>query len=554
MQKFLVTLLLVLAGPALAQVKPSQPVAPLNNPEFGGTVKVDRLQIQGLGSTGPISDMSFNAPFEGSRPVSLKDRIPAINARDCGAVPNTDIDQAPAINTCLQRAFEQRRPFEIEKGYYGVGQSGVAADGRPYALLSKAVTMYGVGSNTTDTVIYPLASVANNVDILRIEAPANLGENFSLSDIMINPGVTGSLRGGVGIFMVNLEQGNLSMVSVDNMRVTRGNDYSLYIKGVPSALTPQGAFANSRVTRSVFDDGVKGEGLGDSILWQGVAFRNHSTARAAVDYGVTNFNPDFPAGLANLASVQTFDNCNFGSLGPIAILRNGRHYVFRNPNMEIGNESGATGGENNVMLDVRGDVGPIARVEIQGGQMGLFGDGTARKMIRLGRVQNFRIAGTTMASGLAPGLTTGIDITSDATDTSIYALRTNGNNFASFITDNGVGTMGVRKVLPLATGMTAASGLQAPSFIKDETGLVRLYGTVETGSTAGPVLLATLPPGFRPAVAYRLGVILTGATVTTLDVFTDGRINYNGPANQQVNLNGVSYQNNPTNVEAQQNH
>lgn len=51
-------ILIALTAPLAAQVKPSQPVAPLNNPKFNGTVKTDTLQILGSGSTGDGSGFS----------------------------------------------------------------------------------------------------------------------------------------------------------------------------------------------------------------------------------------------------------------------------------------------------------------------------------------------------------------------------------------------------------------------------------------------------------------------------------------------------------------
>lgn len=51
-------ILLASTAPLSAQVKPSKPVAPLNNPKFNGTVKADTIQILGSGSTGDASGLT----------------------------------------------------------------------------------------------------------------------------------------------------------------------------------------------------------------------------------------------------------------------------------------------------------------------------------------------------------------------------------------------------------------------------------------------------------------------------------------------------------------
>ncbi|CAO4192098.1 hypothetical protein [Methylorubrum extorquens] len=511
------------------------------------SITPDTLQILGHGSTGDASALTATVPLTGGTPVALSNLLPALYGRNFGALPNTGLDMTAALNRALSQAFESRRPLVLERGYYGVTQSGVGSDNRPYALLSKAVDLIGLGANAIDTVIYPLAGTANNVDILRVEAPANLGENFSLRNFMIDPSRSGTKYGGVGIYMVNLEGGNLSKALIENIRVKPGNDYSLYIKGTPTVATPQGAMANSQILRSMFDDGIKGEGVGDNVLWSSVVFRTSSTTRAAVEYTVTNYNPNFPSGIANLASIQVFENCNFGSLGPAILLHNGRHYVFENSNIEIGNEAMATGGLNGAMIDARGDVGPIVRVEFKGGHMGIFGSTTtATKFFRIDNVQNFVADGATLSMGRPGAVGVGFDITANARDTVIRAVRTNNPAaFASFVNDNGIGTMGVRKALPLVNGVTnVGGGVEAAGFTKTEDGFIRMYGVVSPGP-GSPKVIAHLPPGFRPSETKRIGIVLQSGKVSNVELYGDGSVFYAGSTNEPISLNSIVFQNDP---------
>lgn len=148
----LTSAVLLATPPALSQVKPSQPVAPLNNPKFNGTVKADTLQILGSGSTGVVSSMQAGPPGVVAR--SLSERLSeTLNVLDYGVKCDGVTDDAPAIRIIFQNATGKRILFPsgrtcrissfVNPGYPGnqaaifvTGQTDFTVDARNVTFAS----------------------------------------------------------------------------------------------------------------------------------------------------------------------------------------------------------------------------------------------------------------------------------------------------------------------------------------------------------------------------------------------------------------------------------
>lgn len=95
-----------------------------------------------------------------------------------------------------------------------------------------------------------------------------------------------------------------------------------------------------------------------------------------------------------------------------------------------------------------------------------------------------------------------IIIENDCQDVRIGPNAYNGSG--PYVSDSGVGTMGVIKPATLQNGWVAyGAGDESLQFIKSESGLVTLYGAIKDGTSTNGTEVCELPAGFRPAKIVR---------------------------------------------------
>jgi hypothetical protein len=91
------------------------------------------------------------------------------------------------------------------------------------------------------------------------------------------------------------------------------------------------------------------------------------------------------------------------------------------------------------------------------------------------------------------------------------------------------------------------SGYQQPAIIKDASGEVRLYGTIEGGTTSASTSIATMPVGFRPAQKETCVIAVENGsgtvTASMVEISTAGEITLLStvPTNAKLTLNGIRY-------------
>lgn len=494
----------------------------------------------------------LTAPYEGAAPVYIKDLLSIwLPVRKFGARGDAT-DQTDKLNRMFEAAYADSKMPLFERGSYGVRQGGVASDGTPYCLLNKGTSMRGVDAGNDSVMIFPMAGTPANADILRVEERSN-SEFLEIADLMVAPDAAAGIRprGGIGLRLVGRPGANCSLFKISRCYITPGNNYSVLTQNLPAEGNQQGQPSNALFAECYFGGGFKGVGLGDSNLWFKCVFRSNSPDRNCLDLTMTNYNPNWPNGIANLSSVQHILDCNFGGLGSCIVLHNGRHIVIENPNAELGNQPGSTGGVNRTLLDVSGDVGGIVEVKINGGQLAVFGDSSAESLVRLGNVQGVEIGGgVTLAAGKVSGrLAKGIDITAGASEVVLDRYGVNDpNSFGQIIHDRGVGTRGIEKTLALTPEYRSLqSGFELAGFIKDRSGRVHLCGEiVPPQNSVTSAVIGILPPDFRPANTQTFGVCACSGSRTEmipLQILSTGEVVYKGRNSNvpQFTLSGISF-------------
>lgn len=142
MFRILLVALLAATTPALAQVKPSQPVAPLNSPKFNGTVQTDKLQILGSGSIGDGSLFCTVAPWSSRCREAAETRLDTINALDGQAPADAGVRDDVAIQAAVNAAAAR-------------GGGRVYLPARPNCyVLSAPITVTPTAATYLTTVLY----------------------------------------------------------------------------------------------------------------------------------------------------------------------------------------------------------------------------------------------------------------------------------------------------------------------------------------------------------------------------------------------------------------
>lgn len=138
----LIAAIIAIATPAAAQIKPSQPVAPLNSPKFNGTVQTDKLQILGSGSTGDASKLCTVAPWSSRCREAAESRLDTINALDGQAPADAGVRDDVAIQAAVNTAAAR-------------GGGRVYLPARPNCyVLSAPITVTPTAATYLTTVLY----------------------------------------------------------------------------------------------------------------------------------------------------------------------------------------------------------------------------------------------------------------------------------------------------------------------------------------------------------------------------------------------------------------
>lgn len=509
-----------------------------------------RENLRALAKDGDASFVSSAGVYPGVTPPNLPSPMfirdlysEVISVRRFGASGDGS-DQRVQLQKANNAAYESGKGLFWPKGAYLASPS---PDGL-WCLLNKGISWRGEPGRDGGVTILSTPGTPSNVDILYMPIQPGVGAGLVFDHFTINP-----VNGGQRAWVVDAAQPydvDLGNWLIDHVVCLAGGaGQSLFVVGTRQR-SVQGLLSNSTIRQSAFWEGMYLHHIGDGLKVDGCLLKGtNSASRIGVELEHTNYVLN---GAAILSSCSIFRDCVYGARGGAMVVHNGRHIVILNPNAEIGNEPGAAG-SNGAMFDFRGDVGLIQKVTLSGGQLGIFGDTTARKFIRIDNVEGATIENITVAAG-STGFTA-VDITSNAKYTDVSKFS-DGAAPTTNIVDAGVGTIGSLRSLPLGAGYTSVgSGYNTAGYYKDRYGNVFLEGLLNNPANMNGTTLGTLPVGFRPTAITRVWAD-TGGGRAAFDISpSTGAITWVGGANPgvaQLSLDGVRFRVPKTYVETPQ--
>lgn len=111
-----------------------------------------------------------------------------------------------------------------------------------------------------------------------------------------------------------------------------------------------------------------------------------------------------------------------------------------------------------------------------------------------------------------------------------------GSDVAKYTNHTGIGWIGMSS---LSNSWTTVAGTRAPSYSKDENGMVSLSGVIGGGTVNAAIF--TLPSGYRPSSTIRCPIAVSGV-FGYLDITNAGTVTlYSSGANSWAALDGVSF-------------
>jgi hypothetical protein len=487
----------------------------------------------------PATKVLYTPTWTGAAPVYISDLLSQeIHSRKFGILGNMT-DETAKLNALFAAAYGEGKTARLGKGAFGVtgtspGYIGGNPEDPPYfGLFSRTPKI--VGEGPLDTIIYPMEGFPSDATIMLISP--NTGDSFEFprtEGFLVFPGFTGSILGGNGIILTLASGARIGFPRWKDVYVQDCNRWSMIIDVTDN---PASSFAMFEFDNCHWFNGIRGRWLGDTGTFDQCKF--HTTKDESFDAaekfsGVdidTTRHPDGNGGTVR-PSVIRFTNPNYTGIGPAMTIRSGRHIIIDGPNLEV--TDGGTGGPRNCVIDLIGDIQPIDQVEVKSGLVAAFG--TTNGVVDLINVGTAREATVDKVAALwgGPGtLRSAVHTNAGAVDTMIGRIRTTGG-MTQVVLDEGVGTMGIRKTLAVASPFEASSLLGGAFFTKDAAGTVRFSGGLSaSGGGASDQVAFTLPERFRPddlRIVTCQVLTDTGFQQAELQISQTGDALYNGPA------------------------
>jgi len=214
---------------------------------------------------------------------------------------------------------------------------------------------------------------------------------------------------------------------------------------------------------------------------------------------------------ADASCLQIVCNNITTSNGAIRIGSGHRFRILGN-NIENYSAAGAAANNNAAVINIAGDVGEVFGGVIKENLISAYADTDATCCLRLANCRGTLVEDNVFLSGGGAGdPTVAIVIESTAID-----CRIGGNSFNAAlraggvaagepnITDNGVGTMGIRKAGTLQNSWVVRSASHHGfDYIKSLDGVVHISGSCKEGTITTGTQIMTMPLGFRPTTIIR---------------------------------------------------
>ena len=431
--------------------------------------------------------------------AKLRDNV---NAEDFGAVGDNTSNDTSSIQAAISslgvlggrvnlgnRTYKTDAALTISKPIQLLGEGGI------YSGINPS----GVGVSVVSVLINPDAGYDQTLS--------------SIQGLTIGNPNNGLRAGAQGILALTLTAGQLlPKLTLRDVSIGQGSSWAFqHINDLSINVT--GGLYGARFENCTFKGGVNFDGSGDSNT---IAHCIISGAKIGVC-----------ASLISGASLLSLDNLNITNDGGAVRLDNGNRWRITNGNFE-NIAPGAAAQNNAAVVNITGDNGVMVGGVIKDTLVSAFGTSNATALLRLSNQRGARVENVVFLNG--GSATTGILIEASCQNTIIGPCTFNAAVTAQVV-DNGIGTMGLLKTATLVNGWVGFAGAQSLQFIKDQTGVVHIFGSIASGTTANGTIITTLPDGFWPSGIVRRSLMQSdGLGVPTgahLSVESNGTIRIN---------------------------
>jgi len=241
--------------------------------------------------------------------------------------------------------------------------------------------------------------------------------------------------------------------------------------------------------------------------------------------------------------------CDGGGLS----ITHGLNIGFRDNTVELND---TFTGDNSALVSVDGDAGPPIRytstTKIVDNNLNTKGNTT--RCIYVGYATKTVIKGNTLFCD--PATDSHIVISANAYNTAIgennrYFTSVTGAQIQPVISDSGFGTMGILKAYTITLAgwalISAANNMPA-NYIKNENGLVTLFGALAGPAAGVAATFFTLPLGFRPPKIVKFWTHDTAGNPYIIDVLPSGAVQIPAGGATQIYLDGFTFHSDPITV------
>jgi hypothetical protein len=443
--------------------------------------------------------------------------VDVTNAKDFGTVGDGTTDDTAALNAALD-ATPVGGTLVIPAGTYLLKGAGrlTSTSQRSLLLAQKNIRIVGAGFVT---VLYVDSTVASTVDVLTIDAPAQVAYPL-VSDLLIAPNSGTPARNGI-VFEATGTSQSYANASVERVYVESRAGVALLVNN-PNH--DHNAFIGGRIFKCELLGGAKFDGTGDSMTVEGCILTTSGSA-ATAGKGPSIYLYSQAGAATNVITRNNLTAVGGGVIAAQALQLKILYNQFEQP--------ASPTGTNLATIDLRGTSGqPISQAEIRGNNIGGT-SGTYDFNIRADYTTDLIVEDNTITAGGGVGADSwaGVGITANAVNTWVGPNVWGGfSDPTKRVSDSGTGTAGLEKPLTWQNGYANLGGYPVASVRKDRSGRVYFAGVISSGAGTHTVgtLLATLPAGFRPPALMLISVPgLNGSAVGTVDLWqveTNGNI------------------------------
>ena len=426
-------------------------------------------------------------------------------------------DMTAAINAAIQAA-NAGNTIALTSSYL------LSGSGAELLLVNKNVNLVGIGAN--GTFLNVAASVGGTVDVIHVNI-AGSARFLTIRNLTIVPVSGHPARYGINLDVSQPNHALANVSIVENYIEQFGSQCIHLSNPIPN---PDGFFV-SQIQRNFLVGGISLQNSGDSN-----AIRDNTIAGALADIGIDiSTVPGATKSIIDGNNITTARGAiRIQSGGQISIMNNNIEQVF------------TYRGSSNAMVDIAGSSGAqVIGTVIKNNTINALGKVT--NLIRVDYAEHTIIEDNNLQKGTGSSIT----ITANALNTDVRPQRWGTAEIAPSVMDLGRGTKGVNKTPTLVAGWVSDGTQTAVAkYWKDSANQVHFGGLIITTLNPPnfPVVLWTLPVGFRPATTIYLPITAltaSGQAVAGYVRVTEGGAvsleNPNMALNDRITLDGVNF-------------